>query len=103
MRELAADAGLSVASLYEQFPSKESILLEIIDWTYAVAAAQLEAAVDAAGPDHAARLEAAVWAQCDFHTRYPHSARIADAELRNLAPEQRELVGERRRRLRDIF
>jgi AcrR family transcriptional regulator len=103
IREIAAAAGLSIGALYDYFPSKQLILLEIIDATYTAAVAQMEAAVAAAGDEPARRLEAAVWAQCDFCTRAQRSCRVAEAELANLAPEYREAVLAKRVRLWQIF
>lgn len=103
IREIATDAGLSVASFYEYFPTKQSILVEIIDAAYGAAIAEMEGAVAAAGDDPASRLEAAVWAQCDHHMRYQRSCRIAENELANLDGEDRERLLGRRRRLAQIL
>jgi AcrR family transcriptional regulator len=103
MRDIAASAELSVGAVYEYFPSKQAILWEIIEATCAAGVAQTEAAVAAAGEEPSARLEAAVWAQCDFNTRCQRSCRVAETELRNLDPKQREGVLVMRRRIRQIL
>jgi AcrR family transcriptional regulator len=103
IREIATDAGLTVAAFYEHFPSKQSILVEIIDAAYGAAIAQMEGAVAAAGDDPASRLEAAVWAHCDHNMRYQRSCRIAEKELAQLDAEHRERLLGRRHRLGEIL
>jgi AcrR family transcriptional regulator len=102
-RQIAADAGCSAGAFYEHFRSKQSILLEIIDTTYTAAVAEIEAAVALAGDDLTGQLEAAVWAQCDFHIRFQLPFRVADAELRNLDPEDRERLRAKRLRPTQII
>jgi AcrR family transcriptional regulator len=98
IRDIAAGAGLSVGGLYEHFPSKQSILVEIMDATYTSAIAQLEAAVAAAGDEPPDRLEAAVWAQCDFYTRCQRPFRVSETQLGDLEREHSERVLAKRRR-----
>jgi AcrR family transcriptional regulator len=102
IRQIASDAGCSAGSFYEHFPSKQSILLEIIDTTYTAAVAETEAAVALAGDDLADQFEAAVWAQCDFYMRYQQPCRIAQAELPNLDQHDRERLEVKRLRLAEI-
>lgn len=103
IREIAGDAGLSTAALYEHFPSKQAILLEIIDGAYRRALALTEGAVAAAGDDPEARLEAAVWAQCDFSVRYRKSLAMAELEWLNLGVDHQVRILGRRRRLEEIL
>lgn len=103
VRSVAAAAGLSVRAVYDLFGSKQAILLEIIDATYSAAVAQLEAAVVAAGDEPARRLEAAIRAQCEFYTRSQRAARVAERELCNLDPEQRERMRSKRARLSEVM
>jgi AcrR family transcriptional regulator len=102
IRQIAAHAGCSAGAFYEHFRSKRAILLEIIDATYTAASAEVEAAVALAGDDPANRLEAAVWAQCDFHMRFQRACRVAHAELLNLDAEDRERLLAKRVRLAQI-
>jgi AcrR family transcriptional regulator len=102
IRKIAARAGCSAGGFYEHFRSKQAILREIIDATYAAASAEVEAAVALAGDDPASRLEAAVWAQCDFQMRFQRACRVAHAELPNLESDDRERLLAKRVRLAQI-
>jgi len=84
IRQIAARAGSTASGFYEHFRSKQAILLEIIDATYTAASAEVEAAVALAGDGPASRLEAAVWAQCEFQVRCQRACRVAGTELSHL-------------------
>jgi AcrR family transcriptional regulator len=103
VREIAAEAGLSAKDFYKHFPSKQAVLREIVEATYAAAVVQTEAAVAAAGDDPAGQLEAAVWAECDVAIRCRRSWRIAETELINLDAEDRAHVQRQRERLGGIL
>jgi AcrR family transcriptional regulator len=103
MRDIAAEAHMSVKALRDHFPSKQAILVEIADATHDGALAQTEAAVAEAGEDPAERLEAAVWAQCDFYARHPRGCLVAGLELRSLEAEPRDRVIAKIRRQQRIF
>ena len=103
IRQIASDAGCSAACFYEHFRSKQAILREIVDSTYAGAVAEMEAAVTLAGDDLAGRLDAAVWAQCDFHMRRCRSWRVAQREMGHLDAVDRERLMAKRLRLAQIL
>jgi AcrR family transcriptional regulator len=102
IRQIAARAGCTASGFYEHFRSKHAILLEIIDATYTAASAEVEAAVALAGDDPASRLEAAVWAQCEFQMRSQRACRVAGTELSNLERCDRERLLAKRVRLAQI-
>jgi AcrR family transcriptional regulator len=103
IRKIVADAGCSCAAFYDHFPSKQALLLEIIDATLTTAVAQIEAAVALAGEDPLGRLEAAVWAQCDFHIRYRRAWRVAESEWLNLNDADRDRLAVKRVRSVEII
>ncbi len=100
LRDMAAQAGVSVAALYYHFPSKQDLLREFIEEAYEVVLARLDRRLalvgDAAGPrldeavatlvasvvhDEFARLAANVaWRE---HTRLPAPARYGVDALRS--------------------
>jgi AcrR family transcriptional regulator len=89
VRLIAADAGCSTAAFYAHFRSKADLLLEIVDGAYTAALAEVEAAVALAGEDPAQRLEAAIWAHCDYRLRHRRACRVADAELAHVPAQRR--------------
>jgi AcrR family transcriptional regulator len=103
IRQIAADAGCSSTAFYDHFRSKQSLLLEMIDATLTAAVAQTEAAVALAGDDPIGRLEAAVWAQCDFHIRYQRGWRVAESQWFNLEAADRERLAGKRVRSAQII
>jgi AcrR family transcriptional regulator len=103
IRQIAADAGCSSTAFYDHFRSKQSLLLEIIDATLTTAVAQTEAAVALAGDDPLGRLEAAVWAQCDFHIRYQRGWRVAESQWCNLDASDRDRLARKRFRSAEIM
>jgi len=102
MRSIAAEANVSVGRLYGSFPCKQALLAEIVNATYDGLLVQTQAAVAVAGEHPAARLEAAVWAQCDYYAAHRCTSFVANVEVRGLEPENRERAAAKRRRLNDI-
>ena len=92
MRQIALAAEVSVPGLYHYFPSKQDLLFELISATHDAAVAQVEAAVALAGDDPRQRLAAAVWADCDYHTRFRRESFVSNTELRSLDPERRARI-----------
>jgi AcrR family transcriptional regulator len=103
IRQIAADAGCSSTAFYDHFRSKQSLLLEIIDAALTTAVAQTEAAVALAGDDPLGRLEAAVWAQCDFHIRYQRGWRVAESQWLHLDADDRDRLARKRCRSAQII
>jgi AcrR family transcriptional regulator len=103
IREIAAAANISVAGLYHHVPSKRAILTELIDATHDGLLARTEATVAEAGDESGAQLEAAVWAHCDFHTRFRRESFIGNTELRSLGHADRERIIGKRDRQKLIF
>lgn len=84
MRDIAAAAGVTVASIYHHFASKQEILQHVMTGTLAATLASTRAAVDAAENDPRSRLVALVGAWVFFHTERREEAHIGASEIRSL-------------------
>jgi AcrR family transcriptional regulator len=85
VRRLAARAGLDGASVYYHFPSKQRLLVSILEGVMNDLIATVERAVSKAGPSPAEQLRAAIVANAFFHGSSPREAAISDTELRGLS------------------
>ncbi|GAA4813503.1 TetR family transcriptional regulator [Nocardioides caeni] len=105
MRDIAAGAGVTVASIYHHFDGKQAVLQFIMAGTMRDL---LEAttSVDDEGTTPTARLRAFVDAWVLFHTTRQPEALIGASEIRSLDDDGRDLVvglrDEQERRLRGI-
>jgi AcrR family transcriptional regulator len=89
VRELASHVGMEAASLYHHFPSKQDLLVHILDRTMQDLLAGLDAALATSG-SHEQRLHAVVQFHVVFHVERQDEAFISHSELRSLtAPNQR--------------
>lgn len=92
MRDIASDAGVTVASIYHHFTSKQEILQEIMVRTMTDTIALTRAALVASPNVPAQQLDAIVRAWVHFHTTRQQEALIGASELRSLDDEGRRLV-----------
>jgi len=87
MRDIAQSAGVTVASIYHHFASKQEILQHIMVGTMTEVLALTRAAVDtadAAGAGPAERLAAIMEAWALFHTQRREEALVGASEIRSL-------------------
>lgn len=91
MRELAVAAGMEPASLYYHYPSKQLILVDLLDRTMDDLLAGIDDAITTAGDSPADRLAAALRFHIAFHVERRDEACVSHSELRALTPEN--LVG----------
>jgi AcrR family transcriptional regulator len=103
IREIASGADVPVGRIYEHYPSKHALLLEIVNAGYDGLISQTLAALADAADAPAAQLDAAIWAQSDFHARHARASFVAQTELRSLAADDRERIAAKCARLRDLF
>jgi AcrR family transcriptional regulator len=96
LRQVAAEVGIKMASLYYHYDSKQQILVRIMERTIGELTAEVGAAVDAAD-GREEKLRAAIRAHVRFHALNRAAAFVTDAELRSLEPANRR----RMIRLRD--
>jgi AcrR family transcriptional regulator len=98
IRELAHEAGLSIASLYHYMDTKESLLLDLmLDGMHSLLGPASEALDPPGAP--AADLVKLVAIHIRFHCERAALAKVTDAELRSLSPESRAGIVE----LRDAY
>jgi len=92
MRDIARDAGITVASIYHHFPSKQLILQEIMRETLREVIGLTRAALEDAGPSPVDQLAAVMRAWVVFHTERRPEALIGASEMRSLDPDGRAQV-----------
>lgn len=92
IRELAATAGLSVPGLYHHYPSKQDILVALLDEVMRDLVQRTAAALEEAGPAPAARFDA--WVECllRFHMFRTKHAFVTSSELRSLEGGNRDQI-----------
>lgn len=95
MRQIAAEADVSLANIYNYFEAKSDILLEILSRASAEQMAITQAAI-AAGDGVRERFRAAVAAFVTFDVEHVEACFVANSELRYLDEHQRaQIVTER--------
>lgn len=92
MRDIAAEAGVTVASIYHHFPSKQDVLVHIMAGTMTDLLAITRRAAAEVVDDPVARLCAVVDAWILFHTNRQPEALIGASEIRSLEGDGRDLV-----------
>src|SRR5579864_7342136 len=89
MRQIAADAGITIATLYFHCSTKEQLLFDVLESQLQQLSEGLDRALDAAADDWAARLATAIRFHIQYVTRDEEGASISSAELRGLTGELR--------------
>lgn len=95
MQEIAAEAGISLRTLYAAFPSKDELVAEVQRVRGEGIVAELAQAIDAAPAEPLAQLAAGVRAYVDFLLAHPSFLRIHLREGRawGLEPRKEEVEG----------
>jgi AcrR family transcriptional regulator len=96
MREIARRADLSVPGLYHHYPSKQNMLVAVLDATMADLRWRLDAADAEGDGDPVARLELLVRALVLYHCHRKGLGLIALSEMRSLDPANRRRISARR-------
>lgn len=96
MRQIAAEVGVQVGTLYLYTRDKQTLLFELMDAHMAQLLAAWEA--EPKGNDPASRLQAFVQFHIGYHLDRPEAVFIAYMELRNLTPENFAKIEAQRRR-----
>lgn len=102
MRDIAAEADMSVPGLYHHYPSKQEMLATLLD---IAGEESYERAVLAreGGGGATERFARVVESMALFNTHRLEFARIGVGERRNLAPENRERITALRLRIQSVF
>jgi AcrR family transcriptional regulator len=103
IREIADEAGVSVAGLYHHFGSKLELLEQIMDDTMDRLIVATVQSVAAAGQEPADQLEAAVAAHVRFHIEYQRESFVGNSEIRSLGTAARRRILDKRDRQRRVF
>lgn len=102
MRELSAMLGMTVANLYNFFPSKEDLLFYVLERGMKTLIQNLKKLIDS-NDDPAVQLIAAIHYHVRFHGENQKVGLVSDSELRGLQGKALERIIEYRDRYEDIF
>jgi len=107
MRQIAADAGITIATLYFHCSTKEQLLFDVLESQMRELSDGLDQALATAGEDWATRLATAMRFHIQYVTRDEEGASISATELRGLTGELRQRHQARRdayeHRFRDLL
>jgi AcrR family transcriptional regulator len=86
VREIASELGIKAGSIYNHYPSKQQILVDLMTGTLAELTERVDEAVASATTPTEA-LRAAIIQHVSFHRNRYREAFVADTELRSLEPD----------------
>ncbi|HEY1968250.1 MAG TPA: TetR/AcrR family transcriptional regulator [Pseudonocardia sp.] len=92
MREIAKRAELSVPGLYHHYPSKQNMLVAVLDTVMTELRSRMAAAEAEAGDDPVLRLELLVTALVLFQCHRTGLSLVAMSEMRSLEPASRRRI-----------
>jgi AcrR family transcriptional regulator len=95
MRELATSLGLATGSLYHHYPSKQHLLLDLIEEFYEELLATL-GRIEQTAPAKRDRLNQLISAHLNLHQEMPWHFRLVERDSGCLNEEQQERVGQLR-------
>ncbi len=101
MRQIAGDVGLQAGALYNYTPDKQSLLFGLMRGHMDALMTALEQALT--GDTPLAQLEQFTRFHIRFHLARPEAVFIAYMELRNLSPENFEVIEGQRRQYEDAL
>ena len=103
VRDIADRAGMSSASLYHHFSSKQDLLFRITDRGIEALVRKTEDALQASPEDPAARLRAIVRVHVLTHIEDQRGSFIGNSEIRSLEPANRAIIVSKRDQQKRIF
>jgi AcrR family transcriptional regulator len=87
MRQIAADAGITIATLYFHCSTKERLLFDVLEAQMQGLTNGLDAALASGGKSYSARVATAIRFHIQYVTRDEEGANISSSELRGLTGE----------------
>ena len=102
-RTISSGVGLSPAALYVHFPSKESLLFEIIRAGHERALEHLRDPTPCPADDPAEELRVLVGRYTAWHARHHIAARVCQYQYSALSPEHYERIKKLRHQTNDVF
>jgi AcrR family transcriptional regulator len=103
MRDVAKEVGIQMSSLYHYHASKQDLLVHLMRTTLDDLRETVQEAMEGAGPDPVAKLDAGLRSHIAFHVERREDVIIADSELRALDEENRPMILELRDRHELLF
>lgn len=103
IRQVAAEAGLSVPGVYHHFGSKQSILVHLCEVAMDELIGASTRAVAEAGDALLDRFDALVECLVEFHANFADVAFVTFSEIRSLEPQARERHLAARRREQELI
>lgn len=103
MRTIARAAGTSLSNLYNYFPSKEDLLLAVLERANSKLERLVTEAISGAGEPPTEQLRAAVAAYVLFAVEHNRAALVALSEFRYLTGDRRAAIVEARDRTQALF
>jgi AcrR family transcriptional regulator len=92
VRDIARRSGLSVPGIYHHYPSKQDMLIAILDRTMADLLRRSAAARDDGAPEPVARFARLIECLALYHTYRRAPAFIGASEMRSLNPQARQRI-----------
>lgn len=102
-RDISSGVGLSPASLYVHFPSKELVLFEIVRAGHQRALAHIQDPVVHETADRTERLRVMMSRYTAWHARHHVAARVCQYEYISLTPEHYQQIMALRHQTNDVF
>lgn len=87
MRKIAADSGITIATLYFHCSTKEQLLFDVLESHMCELSEGLDASIQHAGESWSGRLAAAIRFHVQYVTRSEEGANISSSELHGLTDE----------------
>lgn len=104
VRNIAKEVGVTPATVYHHFDSKQEMLVRIMEKAMRDNIAAVTSAFDSTNPDnHYEQLAEMVGAIVDYHTHHPQEAFVGNSELRSLGEEEFQLIAALRNAEEDFF
>ncbi len=103
MRQLADRVSIRASALYHYWPTKQHLLVDLLDRHMSELLAAWDAVEETLGPNPVERLEAFARFHIRYHLDRPNEVFLSYMELRSLEPDNFERISAQRRRYERIL